>query len=80
MDRKLTAGDRIHKIDSASNSQFGYCDSVKIYTTLKIKNTNKIIEKVEHRSLYNINVCIDIYCLIIINVSTKYGTNKKLAV
>ncbi|XP_026813851.1 (E3-independent) E2 ubiquitin-conjugating enzyme-like [Rhopalosiphum maidis] len=50
MDRSLMPGDVVRKVSEGKPSQFGYCENIDIYATVKILNTNKIIENVNSRN------------------------------
>lgn len=61
MDRSLMPGDVVRKVSEESKpSQFGYCENIDIYATVKIINTNKVIENISSRDLVNTKVCINI--------------------
>lgn len=49
MDRSLMPGDVVRKVSEGKPSQFGYCENIDIYATVKILNTNKIIENINSR-------------------------------
>ncbi|VVC34822.1 Reverse transcriptase domain, partial [Cinara cedri] len=50
MDRSLMPGDVVRKVSEGKPSQFGYCENINIYATVKILNTNKIIENISSRN------------------------------
>ncbi|KAL4120293.1 hypothetical protein QTP88_013012 [Uroleucon formosanum] len=50
MDRSLMPGDVVRKVSEGKPSQFGYCENIDIYATVKILNTNKIIENINSRN------------------------------
>ncbi|XP_060857822.1 (E3-independent) E2 ubiquitin-conjugating enzyme UBE2O-like [Metopolophium dirhodum] len=50
MDRSLMPGDVVRKFSEGKPSQFGYCENIDIYATVKILNTNKIIENINFRN------------------------------
>ncbi|XP_025196144.1 (E3-independent) E2 ubiquitin-conjugating enzyme UBE2O-like [Melanaphis sacchari] len=50
MDRSLMPGDVVRKVSENKPSQFGYCENIDIYATVKILNTNKIIENINSRN------------------------------
>lgn len=50
-------GDVVRKVSEGTFSQFGYCENIDIYATVKILNTNKIIENVDSRNLTPTKVC-----------------------
>lgn len=58
MDRSLMPGDVVRKVSESKPSQFGYCENIDIYVTVKIINTNKIIENISSRNLVDTKVCI----------------------
>lgn len=57
MDRSLMPGDVVRRVSEGKTSQFGYCENVDIYATVKILNTNKIIENISCRNLTHTKVC-----------------------
>jgi len=57
MDRPLMPGYVVRKVNEGKPSQFGYCENIDIYTTVKILNTNKIIENINSRNFTQIKVC-----------------------
>lgn len=58
MDRSLMPGDVVRKVSDGKTSQFGYCENIEIYATVKILNTNKIIENISSRNFTHTKVCI----------------------
>ncbi|XP_029344339.1 (E3-independent) E2 ubiquitin-conjugating enzyme UBE2O [Acyrthosiphon pisum] len=50
MDRSLMPGDVVRRVSEGKPSQFGYCENIDIYATVKILNTNKIIENINSRN------------------------------
>ncbi|XP_060858484.1 (E3-independent) E2 ubiquitin-conjugating enzyme-like [Metopolophium dirhodum] len=50
MDRSLMPGDAVRKFSEGKPSQFGYCKNIDINATVKILNTNKIIENINFRN------------------------------
>lgn len=58
MDRSLMPGDVVRKVSEGKTSQFGYCENIDIYATVKILNTNKIIENINSRHFAHTKVCI----------------------
>ncbi|CAI6373196.1 unnamed protein product [Macrosiphum euphorbiae] len=50
MDRSFMPGDVVRKVSEGKPSQFGHCENIDIYATLKILNTNKIIENINSRN------------------------------
>jgi len=57
IDRSLMSGYVVRKVSEGKPSQFGYCENIDIYATLKILNTNKIIENINSRSFTPTKVC-----------------------
>ncbi|XP_029341290.1 uncharacterized protein LOC107883180 [Acyrthosiphon pisum] len=57
MERTFTPGDVVRKVSEGKSSQLGYCENIDIHATVKILNTNKIIENINSRDLPDINVC-----------------------
>eukprot|EP00102_Acyrthosiphon_pisum_P020035 XP_016657245.1 PREDICTED: (E3-independent) E2 ubiquitin-conjugating enzyme UBE2O-like [Acyrthosiphon pisum] len=51
MDRSVLPGDVVRKVNEGKPSQFGYCVNIDKYATVKILNTNKIIENINSRNL-----------------------------
>lgn len=62
MDRSLMPGDVVRKVSDSTSNQFGYCENIDIYATVKIINTNKIIENVSSRNFTHTKVCFIIFC------------------
>jgi len=58
MDRSLMPGDVVRKVSEGTPSQFGYCENIDIYATVKILNTNKVIENINSRNFTHTKVCI----------------------
>ncbi|CAH1713628.1 unnamed protein product [Aphis gossypii] len=54
MDRSLMPGDVVRKVSEGKPSQFGYCENIDIYATVKVLNTNKIIENINSRNFTHI--------------------------
>ncbi|XP_060859258.1 (E3-independent) E2 ubiquitin-conjugating enzyme UBE2O-like [Metopolophium dirhodum] len=50
MNRSLMPGDAVQKFSEGKPSQFGYCENIDINATVKILNTNKIIENINSRN------------------------------
>eukprot|EP00102_Acyrthosiphon_pisum_P022765 XP_016659975.1 PREDICTED: (E3-independent) E2 ubiquitin-conjugating enzyme UBE2O-like [Acyrthosiphon pisum] len=50
MDRLLKLSDIVRKVSEGKRSQFGFCENIDIYATVKIVNTNKIIENINYRN------------------------------
>lgn len=50
-------GDVVRKVSEGKPSQFGYCENIDIYATVKVLNTNKIIENINSRNFTHIKVC-----------------------
>lgn len=63
MDRSLMPGDVVRKVGESKPSQFGYCENIDIYATVKILNTNKVIENVSSRNFTHTKVCIKFFKL-----------------
>jgi len=57
MDRPFMPGDEVRKVGEGKSSQFGYCENIDIYATVKIINTNKIIENINSRNFTRPKVC-----------------------
>jgi len=57
MDRSLMPGDAVRKVSEGQPSQFGYCENIDIYATVKILNTNKILENINSRNFTHTKVC-----------------------
>lgn len=74
MDRSLMPGDVVRKVSEGKPSQFGYCENINIYATVKILNTNKIIENINSQNftptkvniiiIYFYNCKFKMYCLL----------------
>ncbi|XP_050432797.1 (E3-independent) E2 ubiquitin-conjugating enzyme-like [Adelges cooleyi] len=50
IDRSLMPGDVVRKVNEGQLTQFGYCENIDIYATVKVLNTNKVIENVSCRN------------------------------
>lgn len=50
-------GDVVRKVCEGKPSQFGYCENIDIYATVKILNTNKVIENINCRNFTHTKVC-----------------------
>lgn len=61
MDRSLMPGDIVRKVGEGKPSQFGYCENINIYATVKIMNTNKIIENISSQYFTHTKVCIILF-------------------
>ncbi|XP_029348164.1 (E3-independent) E2 ubiquitin-conjugating enzyme UBE2O-like [Acyrthosiphon pisum] len=59
MDRSLMPGDVVRKVSEGKPSQFGYCENIDKYATVKILNTNKIIENINSRNLTRTDPFLD---------------------
>ena len=57
MDRSFMPGDVVRKVSEGKPSQFGHCENIDKYATLKILNTNKIIENINSRNFTPTKVC-----------------------
>lgn len=57
MDRSLMPGDIVRRVGDSTPNQFGYCENINIYATVKILNTNKIIENISSRDFTHTKVC-----------------------
>lgn len=58
MDRSLMPGDVVRKVNNKNKpGQFGYCENIEISATVKILNTNKVIENISSRHLKHTKVC-----------------------
>lgn len=51
-------GDVVRKVSEGKPCQFGYCENIDIYATVKILNTNKVIENINSRNFTHTKVCI----------------------
>lgn len=61
MDRSLMPGDVVRKVGDSTSNQFGYCENIDIYATVKILNTNKVIENINSRNFTQTKVCIFLF-------------------
>jgi len=68
MDRSFKPGDLVRKDSEGKPSQFGRCENIDTYATLKILNTNKIIENINSRKF----TCTKVYTYLIFEILGSY--------
>lgn len=57
----MITGDVIQKHSDGKANMLGICENVDISITVKIQNTDIIVENIDHRSLIRRQVCIYLF-------------------